>query len=961
MRKLLLFFLTLLSASAIAQVDNGTVQRDRLNKTVVVNTGPYGKDTLVRKQTFLDSLSRLPRTGDVIKNQNSAAQAGNFWVGGNGSVNGSFNVGPYSGGVFTIQQPNGWLAVHGSKTMNASLSPDSYMFGGNVPIIMGGTKLISVHAPVDSNGVVRLKELDGVKAVADNAFKAPALAKAITSSFDPLAMTFASTPYASQRVQGFTDDNLPIGPAFEKTSDFADVSRFTKTSIGSSSTLVAYKNGVTLTNLGAGTSYITVPTRGAAPFVTVKAVIDSATAVGATYARVVIGLFKTGTSLNLLGGSPINIFGTSANSAYAILNGTVNSQVNTKTPPAFINGAKYTLYATLNGAWVTTALVDPNGKITYGTPYNVSGLINTQTDAFMNNWNFGIGIQADGGTSSMHMTLFKPAYLYSTSVTDYNVIKDETGAPLVQNGKMWMTATAKGFGNVGTGNNLYNQDNLTNAIYEYDVATGNMRSSGKFFLRINNHIIGGGSSNLVYNSPTNEFYLFTNNGADSVNFNMNYSNNRILFKKLANDIRQGVHVLEGFTTLSLFNDQYGNYDPAAVKYGDYWYLHTSNFLGTSIRYGISRAVNPEGPYTTMKDTSAMAEGGKVVQVNNVPRFYVSTFGTPKKFLIDKLDGTHVGEITSPIQTGIAHPNIFPVQLDGITYYRLVASDGALNPDAGSSNFSNGKKFEFRVNEFTTGYEYPIKFFPRDAPIGLVDQSADVFTLPFVQDVYNPLNIRNRIYTYNTQTAPITGSVAGGLYGSTSGGALYPFTGNGHTVLQGRSNADQDLVFITGSAATVKAYVSGFSGNWHIGYTSGTDNGFKLDVNGTTRANTFRSIVNVPGALTKFNANGDLVGASVNADYVAPDLVPAVTDANYTVTTSYQLLKLPVITADRTITLPSAASNAGRMLKLWNKNNTAFNWQLSAGAIDAAGNAITTLSSNVFYHLESDGTNWVKIN
>jgi hypothetical protein len=883
-------------------------------------------------------------TTAIIKNQDSTPQNANFSINGNGAIKGSLNVGSFSTGVFNLHQPNGSIMVNGSKSMNIMLDPTQLMFGGNVPIVMAGTKLISVHAPVDSNGVVRLKELDSVKAVADNAFKAPVLAKTITSSFDPLAMTFASTPYSSLRVQGFTDDNLPIGPAFEKTSDFADVSRFTKTSIGSSSTLVAYKNGVTLTNLGAGTSYITVPTRGAAPFVTVKAVIDSATAVGATYSRVVIGLFKTGTSLNLLGGSPINIFGTSANSAYAILNGTVNSQVNTKTPPVFINGAKYTLYATLNGAWVTTALVDPNGKITYGTPYNVSGLINTQTDAFMNSWNFGIGIQADGGTSSMHITQFKPAYLYSTSVTDYNVIKDETGAPLVQNGKMWMTATAKGFGNVGTGNNLYNQDNLTNAIYEYDVATGNMRSSGKFFLRINNHIIGGGSSNLVYNSPTNEFYLFTNNGADSVNFNMNYSNNRILFKKLANDIRQGVHVLEGFTTLSLFNDQYGNYDPEAVQHGGYWYLHTSNFLGTSIRYGISRAVNPEGPYTTMKDTSAMAEGGKVVQVNNVPRFYVSTFGTPKKFLIDKLDGTHVGEITSPIQTGIAHPNIFPVQQDGNTYYRLVASDGALNPDAGSSNFSNGKYFEFRINEFTTGYEYPIKFFPRNAPTGLVNQSVDVYGTTFLDEVYNSILIKSKLRFANTETSFLTSSTPSAIYSTAVAGGTpsYPFNGNGHFVIQARSSAGQDLVFAGNNPAQVWGYVKGSTGNLHWGYNDGVERNGKLNVNGTIIANNFRSNTFTSGAILKFDAQGTAV-ATTSADLVlnAPGTVTFSGDGT---TTAFNVTyNSPGYTPSSVVWMPSTDAAAG-VYYITNLTATGFtvNYRTAPAAGTGNGTAKYTL-------------------
>lgn len=73
------------------------------------------------------------------------------------------------------------------------------------------------------------------------------------------------------------------------------------------------------------------------------------------------------------------------------------------------------------------------------------------------------------------------------------------------------------------------------------------------------------------------------------------------------------------------------------------------------------------------------------------------------------------------------------------------------------------------------------------------------------------------------------------YSINSGGSgVYPFATNGNLVLEPRTNNNSDIVFLTGTSADVRGYFSGSSGNLHLGYTTGTDNGYKLDVNGTSR-------------------------------------------------------------------------------------------------------------------------------
>lgn len=62
---------------------------------------------------------------------------------------------------------------------------------------------------------------------------------------------------------------------------------------------------------------------------------------------------------------------------------------------------------------------------------------------------------------------------------------------------------------------------------------------------------------------------------------------------------------------------------------------------------------------------------------------------------------------------------------------------------------------------------------------------------------------------------------------------YPL-GTGALTLDPKTNSSADITFLSGASSSVRGYVSGATGNFHLGYTSGVDNGYRLDVNGTTR-------------------------------------------------------------------------------------------------------------------------------
>lgn len=80
------------------------------------------------------------------------------------------------------------------------------------------------------------------------------------------------------------------------------------------------------------------------------------------------------------------------------------------------------------------------------------------------------------------------------------------------------------------------------------------------------------------------------------------------------------------------------------------------------------------------------------------------------------------------------------------------------------------------------------------------------------------------------------------------------------------------------------------------------------------------------------------------------------DANYTITSPLQTVKLPVITANRNLGLPTGT--AGQQLRIWNTNTSAFTHTITIGTLkDQNANTVSILSNSTWYNLESDGTNW----
>lgn len=199
--------------------------------------------------------------------------------------------------------------------------------------------------------------------------------------------------------------------------------------------------------------------------------------------------------------------------------------------------------------------------------------------------------------------------------------------------------------------------------------------------------------------------------------------------------------------------------------------------------------------------------------------------------------------------------------------------------------------------------------------------------------------------FNGATADVS-SPTNGMFWYNSTAHTLNFRDNGATInLLTGTVPTFDAVLNAGATLTADRLVSGATGANSLRFgTSST---------GSSLINVFGVYANAV-AIQSLN-NITLVGG------VQLSSNNTTTNANYTVTaTDYLLPLVPLSSSDKTITLPSAAGNGGRVLFFINKNTSSFVWKFSPAVVDANGSTITNLVNGATYELILDGTtnNWV---
>jgi hypothetical protein len=87
---------------------------------------------------------------------------------------------------------------------------------------------------------------------------------------------------------------------------------------------------------------------------------------------------------------------------------------------------------------------------------------------------------------------------------------------------------------------------------------------------------------------------------------------------------------------------------------------------------------------------------------------------------------------------------------------------------------------------------------------------------------------------------------------------------------------------------------------------------------------------------------------------------AATDADKIILKYYT--KLPTVSANRTVTLPSGTGNTGKVFVINNTNSSGtFHWSFNTTVLDGSGGSVTTLTNQKVYQIYYDGSNFQIIN
>lgn len=347
------------------------------------------------------------------------------------------------------------------------------------------------------------------------------------------------------------------------------------------------------------------------------------------------------------------------------------------------------------------------------------------------------------------------------------------------------------------------------------------------------------------------------------------------------------------------------------------------------------------------------------------KFYTSTNGT-NSFLALTIDGSQNATFTGNVNigTGIINNQII---VNGINSGTASGSSVNLqNNGVTSIAFGNKSKVMGGVYDAT-----PVIFGSTDilvAPAGTVKYTLGTSLFTSLNNITAPSFITSG--GLSSQFVMGDGSL------NSTAGFSNPMTTLGDIIYGGASgvptrlagNTTTTKMFITqtgtGSVSAAPVYYDLFGGAQTWSASQLFNGGIAVNTSNVSFTNTGNVGSITAGTLTTGHTYTlpDITGTFAMTSDITYATTTA-TDANITISAARTFVTLPVITASRTLSIPSASTFSGKPIIIDNTNTSGtFTWSFTGAIVkDAAGNTLTTLTNGVVYQLLSNGTNFIKIN
>ncbi|RKY33171.1 MAG: hypothetical protein DRP74_00530 [Candidatus Omnitrophota bacterium] len=314
--------------------------------------------------------------------------------------------------------------------------------------------------------------------------------------------------------------------------------------------------------------------------------------------------------------------------------------------------------------------------------------------AVRDDWDIGFGYRL-ADTNSCTFNNFTIYQFTPLGMRDPTVITWKDGAPLIQNGRIFLGVTLAGW-SIRTSC----QGIISFNPRSYDICLESLL----FRENSNGKTRPDHASHIFFDQDAEKWYVFWSTwGAQRLGDNTYCT---VEYSEARENLLTGIHYLlssscslPGTGTVHVY-DPFVIYDDSVEK----WRIAYIKGIGT---VAVAESTGDFTSWSAVASSSLAteAEGTKIVKVNGT--YYVVSNNSDNFGYWDYPNLTSVSNITINVKTGHRHPHpmIIPYYRQGETRYLLVSMDRAR---AYSKDFSWGALWFYEADSQATGYEFPLR-------------------------------------------------------------------------------------------------------------------------------------------------------------------------------------------------------------------------------------------------------------
>jgi hypothetical protein len=322
----------------------------------------------------------------------------------------------------------------------------------------------------------------------------------------------------------------------------------------------------------------------------------------------------------------------------------------------------------------------------------ITALTDLRDPATLAQFAYGYGV-IGGGSAALGGA--RAGYFGQVGVRDPHVVTYADGAPLIRDGKVYLTLTQAGLG-------FFQAAHWGVWTLDLDDPT-RLEQVANLFFRRNGVVLGDHAGQIVFDDRRGEFLLAMSGWGDFdvQGVHVHYTHTRA-------NVLSGVHVLST-RQLPLPTDV-SSWDPAIARIRDRWHVAfvESPSQSPSFIFHPALAAGPAIDRLELvgRDTSVDQTEGTILQRIGGRWYLLASDGDGRNYRVYDLRVNLLGNLDAPYGTNIPHPMVFPVTERARTRYMMVTFDGTQFAEPILGYGTHGDFLVMTAPETRPGAEFP---------------------------------------------------------------------------------------------------------------------------------------------------------------------------------------------------------------------------------------------------------------